>query len=79
MADANRTKSYTLEVGKHLPAEQWARRGKPESGAHVHIEMSLDRALELAQRIIAHTLDRRNRGEVFEDWLLGELREEPDE
>ena len=71
--------SYVFEVGKQLPSEQWRQPGKPSWASLVRIEMSLDQALELAQRILGHAIDRRNRGEVFEAFLHGELREEPEE
>jgi hypothetical protein len=77
MADA---KCYVLEVGKHTPEETWARRGKPESAAHVRIDLSLDRALDLARQVIQHAMDRRQRGEEPVSFtLLGELTEEPEE
>lgn len=73
--------NYVFEVGKKLPPEQWERPGKPEWPSFVRIEMSPDRALELAQQILGHVMNLRNRGvdETFKAYLHGELREETEE
>lgn len=67
---------HRFELGRTSPSETWARPGKAEWPNMIRLEMSADRALEIAQQLIEQV---RAKKEHVGLTLLGELSEDPDE
>lgn len=65
---------FRMIEGKHLPAEQWAREGKPEWRDYLRLQIGRRKALALIEELSGRL--RRNDDETLTLDLLGELVEE---